>query len=92
MENKKIIFEDLEFKPHGMVSGAIHSIMTFENGHKISVVGGGFGIHGDGLDTFEIWRSCDDGVEGYLTKQEVTDRMIELQELPFGSAHHPHGY
>ena len=92
MENKKLTFDDLEFKPHGLMSGVIHAKMTFENGHKISVVGGDMGLHGDGINTFEIWRSCDGGVHGYLTKEEVTKKMIELQELPIGSEYNEHGY
>lgn len=92
MEKKKITFEDLEFKPHGMTPGAVHAKMTFENGHKISVVGGGMGLHGDGIETFEIWRSCDGDVQGYLTKEEVTENMIELQELPVGSEHNEFGF
>ena len=81
MENKKLTFEDLKFNPHSTITGAIHAKINFENGHRISVVGGGFGIHGDGVNTFEIWRSCDEDVQNYLTKEEVTQQMIELQEL-----------
>ena len=90
---KRFTFEDLVFKPHGMIRRAVHAKMTFENGHKISVVGGcGFGIHGDGVETFEIWRSCDGGAQGYLTKEEVTQKMIELQELPVDSEHNEYGF
>ena len=92
MEKKKITFEDLEFKPHGNIGGATHAKMTFENGHKISVVGGGMGLYGDGVNTFEIWRSCDEDIKGHLTKEEVTEQMIELQELPVGSEHNEFGY
>ena len=93
MRNKKLKFEDLEFKPHGVVPGAVHAKMTFDNGHKISVVGGGrMGLHGDGIDTFEIWRSCDGDVQGYLTKEEITESMIELQGLMSDSEHSEFGY
>jgi hypothetical protein len=50
------------------------------------------GLHGDGIETFEIWRSCDGDVQGYLTKEEVTENMIELQELPVGSEHNEFGF
>lgn len=92
MEKKKITFEDLEFKSHGNIEGAVHAKMTFENGHRISIVGGSESLHGDGVNTFEIWRSCDEDIKGYLTKEEVTEQMIELQELPDGSEHNPFGY
>lgn len=91
MSNYKT-FDDLEFKPHGMIPETKQAIMEFDNGHRISVVGGNMFVHGDGIDTFEIWRSCDDNVIGYLSKDEVTEKMIELQELPKGSEHHPFGF
>lgn len=74
-------FKDLEFNPHRNGLGGIQAIMDFDNGHRISVVGGGMGLYGDGVNTFEIWRSCDGDVKGHLTKEEVTEEMIELQCL-----------
>lgn len=79
---KHYVFEDLKFYPHrNGIYGAIQAIMEFDNGHRISVVGGGFGLYGDGFNTFEIWRSCDSDVKAYLTKEEISQEMIELQEL-----------
>lgn len=85
-------FKDLEFKPHRSGLGGIQAVMEFNNGHKISVVGGREGLYGDGIKTFEIWRSCDSDVKGHLTPEEVTEEMIELQNLPVGSEHDPLGY
>lgn len=73
-------FKDLEFKPHRNGLGK-QAIMGFDNGHRISVVGGGIGLYGDGVNTFEIWRSCDGDVKGYLTPEEITEEMLELQSL-----------
>lgn len=73
-------FSDLVFKPHH-IPGAVRARLNFPNGHYISVVGGPH-LYGDGVDTFEIWGSDTDEPEGYLSKSEVTDRMLELQELP----------
>ena len=73
-------FEDLKFKPHPIGKGGVQSIMKFENGHRISVVGGKEGLYGDGVNTFEIWRSCDSDVKRHLTKEEVTQEMIDLQQ------------
>jgi hypothetical protein len=92
MKNKTLTFEDLEFKSHGNIGGATHAKMIFENGHKISVVGGGMGLYGDGVNTFEIWRSCDEDIKGHLTKEEVTEQMIELQGLLSGHNHSDLGY
>jgi hypothetical protein len=31
-------------------------------------------------------------VIGYLSREQVTEKMIELQELPKGSKQHPFGF
>lgn len=92
MENKMKTFEDLEFNNHPSGMGGVQAKMTFDNGHRISVVGGRNGLYGDGVTTFEIWRSCDDDVQGWLTPEEVTEKMISLQELEKGSEHNKLGY
>jgi hypothetical protein len=61
--------------------GGKQAIMQFDNGPRISIVGGRYGLYGDGVNTFEIWRSCDDDVQGWLTPEEVTEGMVELQKL-----------
>lgn len=92
MENKMKTFEDLEFNTHPNGMGGVQAKMTFDNGHRISVVGGRIGLYGDGVITFEIWRSCDSDVKGHLTSDEVTKEMEELQNLPKGSEHNKLGY
>ena len=74
-------FDDLEFKPRNgpFANNGVQAIMEFPNGHRISVVGGAH-TYGDGVTSFEIWRSCDSDVKGYLTKEEVTEEMIDLQK------------
>jgi hypothetical protein len=73
-------FDDLVFKrrPHFV---GVQATMEFPNGHKISIVGGAQGLHGDGVNTFEIWRSCDFDIKGYLSKDEVSSEMLELQAM-----------
>ena len=92
MEKKIYKFEDLQFKQHPTKLSAVQATMEFDNGHRISVVGGGVGLYGDGVHTFEIWRSCDDNVKEWLTPEEVTEQMVSLQELEKGSEHNPYGY
>ena len=74
-------FEDLVFKTRNspFSPSGVQAIMEFPNGHRISVVGGAH-TYGDGVTTFEIWRSCDSDVKGHLTKEEVTQEMIDLQQ------------
>lgn len=85
-------FKDLKFNPHPSGLGGVQAVMEFDNGHRISVVGGRQGLYGDGVRTFEIWRSCDGDVKGHLTPEEVTEEMVELQNLPVGSEHNPLGF
>jgi hypothetical protein len=92
MKKKRYIFKDLKFTPHPNGMGGVQAKMDFDNGHRISVVGGSEGLYGDGVNTFEIWRSCDSDVKGYLTPEEVSDEMISLQKLPNGSEHSEFGY
>jgi hypothetical protein len=73
-------FDDLAFKRRPRFGG-VQATMEFPNGHKISVVGGVKGLHGDGVNTFEIWRSCDFDIKGYLSKDEVSSEMLELQAM-----------
>jgi len=83
-KHKVKTFDDLVFKPHANTFnvGAVQAVMKFENGHSISVVGGGNGLYGDGVTTFEIWASWQDDVKGWLTKDEVTEAMLETQSKP----------
>lgn len=85
-------FKDLEFKTHSNGMGGIQAVMKFDNGHRISVVGGSAGLYGNGISTFEIWRSCDDDVKGHLTMDEVTQNMSELQMLGDDIPKNPLGY
>jgi hypothetical protein len=85
-------FKDLKFYPHKSGLGGQQAIMKFDNGHRISVVGGGIGLYGDGINTFEIWRSCDGDVKGYLTPEEVTEEMVELQKLDINVPRNEYGF
>lgn len=79
-------FKDLEFKPHGVVMtpGAVQAYLEFDNGHFASVVGGAAGLYGDGKETFELGYIDDNDpdsidVQGWLTPEEVTMGMIQIQ-------------
>ena len=89
--SKKLTFEDLEFKQHPGIPNGVHAVAYFENEHRISVVGGNY-TYGDGVDTFEVWRSCDSDVIGYQTKEQITELMSELQDFPKGVGHNDLGF
>jgi len=88
---REYTFYDLYFDDRKHPNGGIQAIMEFDNGHKISVVGGP-GTYGDGINTFEVWRSIDDNVKGYLSKDEVTELMEELQKVPKETPFNQFGY
>lgn len=51
------------------------------NGYTFSVLKGEM-FHSNGVDTYEAWAiKYDNAPRGYLTKEEVTDYMKEIQEL-----------
>jgi hypothetical protein len=83
-------FNDLKFKPHPMGSGIISRI-KFDNGYGASVVKGPHTYGGDkGLYELAVLDSNDDltyktpitdDVEGYLTEEDVTNLLIQIQNL-----------
>ena len=84
------VFEDIEFKPHPLGNG-IHGVITFDNGYGASVVrhdysyGGKDGLYElavldkDGELTYDT--PITDGVMGYLTPEDVTEILIQIQDL-----------
>lgn len=86
-------FDDLKFDTEFInnFDNKIRATLKLNNGIVVSVIGG-VGCYGDGKKTFEIaaWRGNDsnflrlgdyDDVLGFLTKEEITNKMIELSKL-----------
>ena len=75
------IFSDLKFKPHTVSPDGVMSSLDFDNDHFISVIGG-TGLYGNGVTTFEVGFKGGRGdfvVEGHLSPEEVTQKMIDIQ-------------
>jgi hypothetical protein len=84
-------FKDLKFKPHAAGMGGVMSRITFENGYGASVVqtffsyGGKDGLYelavldSNGSLTYETPITSD--VEGYLTEDDVTKLLEQIQLL-----------
>lgn len=75
-------FSDLKFTDHFVVPEGVQSTMTFDNGGSVSVVGGGVGLYGNGVTSFEVGYTDDLGefvVEGFLSPEEVTVLMLDTQ-------------
>lgn len=76
-------FNDIKFQLHPNGMGGILGQMELESGYKISVVGGGRGLYGDGKNTFEvamfdrdnemIMLSENDQVLGWQTMEQVNE-------------------
>lgn len=41
----------------------------------VSIIGGGLGHHGDGLQTFEMWDYREGEPQGYLTMDEINEHL-----------------
>jgi hypothetical protein len=80
MQKLKIYtFEDLEFKAHRVIPEAVHALLEFPNGTNVSVVGGrsSSGLYGNGVDTFEVWYSDDEGPRGYQDIEEINEEFAQ---------------
>ena len=54
--------KNLNFLPHPNGLGGVQCKIKTDNGYTISIVGGGLGLYGDGVNTFEVaaWKSDGD--------------------------------
>ena len=95
MKQKVYTVNDFDFKPHGVIDGAVQGILNLPNGITVSIVGGGMGrLYGDGVDTFEVaaWYtdptdsdgwiklSDHDDVKGYVDEDELMFLLFELSQ------------
>ena len=46
--------KELNFLPHPNGLGGVQCKIKTDNGYTISIVGGGIGLYGDGVNTFEV--------------------------------------
>jgi len=82
-------FEDIQFTPHPM--SGVRSVTMFENGYGASVVshpmsyGGKMGLYEmavlDKNGEFTYTTPITDDVIGYLTPEQVTEKLIQIQDL-----------
>lgn len=78
--NPIIYFDNLVFKPHPNGMGGVQATGNFPiNGKWYSVVGGGIGFYGGGVNTFEVWGDDMDVPIGHLTKEEVEEWLLDMQ-------------
>ncbi len=89
---RKKTFKDLKFNPHpNMGHGGIQARMDFKNSFGVSVVKSPYTYGGDsGLYELAVFKDghihydnpvAGGDVRGYLTSDDVTDLMLEVQKL-----------
>ena len=91
MRQKIYTINDFEFKPHGVIGGAVQGMLKLPNNITVSIVGGGeMGrLYGDGVDTFEIaawstdtgdWINLgdDDEILRYVDKDKLQIILLDL--------------
>ena len=91
MRQKIYTINDFDFKPHGIIGGAVQGMLNLPNNITVSIVGGGeMGrLYGDGKDTFEIaawltdtgdWIDLgdDDAILRYVDKDKLQIILLDL--------------
>ena len=91
MRQKIYTINDFDFKPHGIIGGAVQGMLKLPNNITVSIVGGGeMGrLYGDGVDTFEIaaWSTDtgdwidlgdDDDILRYVDKDKLQIILLDL--------------
>ena len=91
MRQKIYTINDFDFKPHGVIGGAVQGMIKLPNNITVSIVGGGeMGrLYGDGVDTFEIaaWSTDtgdwidlgdDDDILRYVDKDKLQIILLDL--------------
>lgn len=81
-------FKDLKFKPHHVVPNGVAASEYFpleDNGEGgwFSVVGGGTGLCGDGVSTFEVFAEGMENPFTYLSREQVTQEMLCRQKTKY---------
>jgi len=74
-----LVFPDsFKRKSHPVIPGATQWTLANKDGRVIiSIVGGGMGLYGDGVRTFEMYDSREDDVQGHLLIEEINQHLAE---------------
>jgi hypothetical protein len=92
MKPKIYTLKDFDFKPHGVVEGAVQGMLKLPNNITVSIVGGGLQsivggmnmLRGDGVDTFEVaaWYT-DSGDWIKLSDYDDVKSYVDKDDLLF---------
>ncbi len=67
--------DDFKQKIHPVILGATQWVYIKDGEVQISIVGGGSGLYGDGVRTFEMYDFREHDVQGYLTEDEINEHL-----------------
>lgn len=74
---KQIKFpDDFEQRAHPVIPMAKQWRWPNWDDTKISIVGGGTGLYGDGKRTFEMWDYDEEQPRGYMTATEINEYLV----------------
>lgn len=72
--------QDFKKVKHNVIRNATRWVLH-ENGRIVlSVIGGGLGVMGDGVDTFEMMDFRDGEVYGHITADEINKYITECTQ------------
>ena len=74
--------QDFEQNAHPLIPGAVQYKLYDTDGNRLySVVGGGMGLYGDGVTTFEMYSdNFGDVVLSYATADEINEYLEKPHE------------
>lgn len=78
MTDKLIFPKSFVKRKHPCNPGATQWMAVGPSGKDISIVGGGIGLYGDGVTTFEMWDLNTSGPEGWLSESEINEYLSNL--------------
>ena len=80
--------DDFKKSAHHCIPGAVQYLCKLgdDKDNMISIVGGGYGLYGDGVRTFEMWDTKNMyDPQGYMTAEEInqwlSDHPIDSEEF-----------
>jgi hypothetical protein len=83
MRQKIYTIKDFDFKPHGVIEGAVQGLLNLPNNITVSIVGGMNMLRGDGVDTFEVaawWGDQGDWIK--LSDYDDVLSYVDKDRLP----------
>ena len=66
---------DFRKQSHPIITGATQWTYPKKGDVKISVVGGGNGLYGNGITTFEMWDFREENPQGHMSADQINEHL-----------------